>query len=104
MPLLLAPSSLIKSNFMNGDHANFEAVIYNPYTKQLRHYFRKNDQPDRGWEEAQIVNQASGIPVIGAGAFCQSTFGKQGNYELVVPELGGLAHYWLDNDNIASPW
>lgn len=35
----------------------------------------------------------------------QSSHGANGNFELVVPRLGGgLAHYWRDNDDPLLPW
>ena len=42
--------------------------------------------------------------VTGAPAFIQSTSGKQGNFEMVVPEGGSLVHYWRDNDTPGLPW
>jgi hypothetical protein len=40
-----------------------------------------------------------------SGYFFQSTFGLRGNFELVVPRsVGGLAHYWRNNDSPGLPW
>lgn len=105
MVLLLAPGSMIQSTFISGESQtqNFEAVLYVPEHGQLQHYYRQNDQPDRFWRRAQIVN-SSEFPVIGPGALCQSNFGTKGNFELVVPEATGLVHYWHDNDQIESKW
>lgn len=46
------------------------------------------------------------MPAPSSGFILQSTFGTHGNFELVVPsELGGLIHYWRDNDGpSAFPW
>jgi hypothetical protein len=41
---------------------------------------------------------------VASGSLIQSTFGKQGNYELVVPLGDHLAHYWRDNDSPDFPW
>jgi len=35
----------------------------------------------------------------------QGKFGRQGNFELIVPlAAGGIAHYFRDNDDPALPW
>ncbi len=39
-----------------------------------------------------------------SGYLIQSDFGAMGNFELVVPLLGSIAHYWRDNDDAALPW
>ena len=103
MTLLLAPGSLIQGPFLTNGVPNFEAVVYDPERGELRHFFRHNDRPDNAWEKAQVINTPA-FPVLGAGAICQSNFGDTGNFEVVVPEPGGLAHYWRDNDHIETPW
>jgi hypothetical protein len=41
----------------------------------------------------------------GNPAMIQSLFGGRGNFELVVPVVGGgFAHYWRDNDAPGLPW
>jgi hypothetical protein len=41
----------------------------------------------------------------GTPAFIQSSFGRVGNFEVIVPRLGGgLAHFWRDNDDPRMPW
>lgn len=43
--------------------------------------------------------------IDGPPAFIQSNYGGTGNFEVVVPRLGGgLAHYWRDNDDPNFPW
>lgn len=104
MTLLLAPGSLIQGPFLNNRVPNFEAVLYVPETSELQHYFRENHRPEIvWWNKAEVIN-ARAFPVMGAGAICQSSFGSRGNFEVVVPEPGGLAHYWRDNDHMETPW
>ena len=44
-------------------------------------------------------------PISGKPSFLQSTYGKMGNFELVVPlASGGLAYYWRDNDDKRLLW
>jgi hypothetical protein len=103
MTLIVAPGSLIRGPFATADVQHFEAVLYVPERSQLQHYYRENHRPDKVWQKAQVIN-ALAFPVVGAGAICQSHFGSKGNFEVVVPEPGGLAHYWRDNDHIETPW
>jgi hypothetical protein len=102
-PLLLAPGSLITSPFFVDKIPNFEAVLYDPDRCLLQHYYRENHRPDKVWEKAQVINTPE-FPVLGPGAICKSDFGQKGNFEVVVPEKGGLAHYYRDNDNTKTPW
>lgn len=39
-----------------------------------------------------------------SGFLIQSTFGTKGNFELVIPRPGGLAHFWRNNDAPGFPW
>ena len=44
-------------------------------------------------------------PFAGMPSMIWSTYGKRGNFDLVVPLAnGGMAHYWRDNDNETLPW
>src|SRR5512147_2619376 len=37
--------------------------------------------------------------------FIQSRFGNRGNFEIVVPRrIGGLVHFWRNNDDSNIPW
>jgi len=47
---------------------------------------------------------APGFATRHSGFLIQSDFGNVGNFELVVPLLGKIAHYWRDNDDPALPW
>lgn len=58
-----------------------------------------------------IYDLSSGEPQLVLDSMCgstsliQSTWGKDGNFEVVVPyPTGGLAHYWRDNDDLAQTW
>lgn len=51
---------------------------------------------------------ADGKPVTGlcgTPALIQGTFGKPGNFEVVIPSMsGGLVHLWRDNTQAGFPW
>src|SRR5581483_12094904 len=38
-----------------------------------------------------------------SGFMIQSTYGKQGNFEIVIPKGERLVHYWRDNDAAGFP-
>ena len=42
--------------------------------------------------------------VTGNPAFIQGTFGRPGNFELIVPQGDRLRHFWRDNSNRELPW
>ncbi|MFL6277392.1 MAG: hypothetical protein ACJ74G_19580, partial [Blastocatellia bacterium] len=69
---------------------------------QLVHYWRENHSPFT-WH-GPTATFASGV--TGNPSLIQSTFGNQGNFEVVVPRVspGGLVHYWRDNDAPGFPW
>lgn len=83
--------SMIQGNF--GD--NFEVVARQG--NQLVFYFRDGG----GWHGPFVI--ASGI--AGTPSLIQSGFGGVGNFEVVVPRLGGgLSHFWRNNDDPSLPW
>jgi hypothetical protein len=46
-----------------------------------------------------------GRGVAGNPAMVQSTFGRRGNFDLVVPSaFAGITHVWRDNDAFGFPW
>jgi hypothetical protein len=49
-----------------------------------------------------------GTPPLGAsphsGPFIQSRFGRQGNFELVVPAGSRIIHFFRANDEPGTPW
>ena len=113
MTPLIAPGSLIVSPFVTTnvdtsvDVPNFELVRFapdegQPHTGQLQHWYRKNQSPNEFWHFAQLINRD--VPVTGPGAICHGSTGSKGNFEVVVPEGRGLAHYWRDNDRPETAW
>jgi hypothetical protein len=50
-----------------------------------------------GWQGPALLPGSVGA---GPPAFIQSRFGGRGNFEVIVPRVGGgLAHFWRDNDH-----
>lgn len=86
--------ALIQSNF----GSNLEVVAN--VEGQLVLYWRESTPPF-AWHGP--------TPSFGSGArnnpsLIQGSFGTRGNFDLVVPRAGGLAHYWRDNDAPGLPW
>jgi hypothetical protein len=93
----VAGVSMIESNF--GSPGNLEVVVR---VGNQMYAFWRDSGPAFKWNGPGAFGAAgvSGNPVL-----IQSRFGRQGNFELVVPlASGGLAHYWRNNDNPAFPW
>lgn len=70
-------------------------------------YGTENGTPLFGKNTNLLVTKvANGGPCTQPGpALIQSTFGTQGNFEMVAPYPGGgLAHYYRDNDQPLMPW
>jgi uncharacterized protein DUF4185 len=94
--------ALIQSNF--GDPGNLEVVARTG--NRLQFFWRDSTSPFH-WNgpfpllaDGREVTDATGNPVL-----IQSKFGKQGNFELVVPlVIGGFALFWRDNDRPDLPW
>lgn len=94
--------TMIQSNF--GDPGNLEVVAR--VGEQLS-FFWRDSGPAFNWNgpypliaDGNLVTGVTGNPIL-----IQSRFGIQGNFELVVPLLGGgLAHFWRDNDDPTMPW
>jgi hypothetical protein len=111
MMLMISGGSIIQSSLATNDSPNFEAVVFLPGIEgrqnrgELQHYFRENDRPDKAWQKAQIINDRrqaeTNYEVTGPGCIIQAA---SGHFEVVVPETGGLSHYWRDNNDIHTPW
>jgi len=60
--------------------------------------------------DALVAQEVSDQPFVAVEApaamsFVQGPFGGQGNFELVAAAgVGGMAHYWRNNDDPALPW
>ncbi len=80
---------------INGGSA---ATIYD----DIEHFWLSNGK----WMGPEQVapNGHAILNVTGKPGFIQSTSGKQGNFEIVVPEGNRLVHYWRDNDAVGYPW
>jgi hypothetical protein len=88
--------SLIQSNF--GNPGNLEVVAR--IGDRLAHFWRDSGPPWAWHGPTFFAGGVSGNP-----ALIQGIFGGRGNFELVVPlAIGGLAHYWRDNDAPGLPW
>jgi Domain of unknown function (DUF4185) len=109
MPLIL--KSLIQSDFRDGSHGNFEAVVALVTTDQgpleLWHYWHDNSDTNKPWQRGQRVS----ANVAAAGSIIQSDFrsGDHGNFEVVVPLFATdgtmeLWHSWHDNSDVSKPW
>jgi hypothetical protein len=99
--------TMIQSNF--GDPGNLE-VICNAVASvsgapgQL-YYFWRDSGPTFTWNGPYSLPITPLPSSIGNPVLIQSRFGKQGNFELVVPmQTGGLAHFWRNNDEPNYPW
>jgi len=90
--------SLIQSNFGPG---NLELVA-STSDLQLVHYWRENHRPWT-WYGPTVVRGSEST--LSNPSLIQSSFGSQGNFELVAPKRsGGLAHFHRDNDAPDLPW
>ncbi|MEO6845328.1 MAG: hypothetical protein ABI184_09150 [Ginsengibacter sp.] len=89
--------TMIQSNY--GNPGDMEVVVR--VGNQL-HFLWRDSGPAFNWSAPISIGQpgVSGNPVL-----IQSHFGKQGNFELVVPlQAGGLVLYWRNNDDPQQPW
>jgi hypothetical protein len=100
--------SLLQGSFPSkGDTGrNLEAVILRPRDGglfDLQHYWLDEGKLDQTWNAGAVITSAA----TGPGAICQrkDDGGRLGNFEVIVPEVRGLAHHWLDNTSAgARPW
>ena len=109
IPMVPKGAALIQSNF--GKPGNFEVIARISPAMDTNHedgrlvsyYF---DSATRQWN-GPFPLLADGQPVTGVTAdpaLIQSSYGNQGNFEMIVPQGGRLVHYWRDNDAPGLPW
>jgi hypothetical protein len=90
--------TLIQSNY--GSPGNLELIVNAGGRLQ---FFWRDSGPAFTWNGPYGIND--NFEITGNPALIQSRFGRQGNFELVVPAAGGgLAHLWRNNDDPAMPW
>jgi hypothetical protein len=108
--------SLIQSHFKKSDPGvagNFEVVVplmLAGNQVQLTHFWRDNSKTaDSSWQLGAPITAATD-QVVGPGCIIQSSFGSEGNFEVIVPIKGAdgnavLQHYWRDDpSNPKQPW
>ena len=99
--------ALVQGNFEKS--GNIELVVLMRDSTQtngdyLDHYFFDRDRITWTGPLPIIADGRRVSGVTGDPAFLQSSFGKKGNFELVVPQGDRVAHYWRDNDKFPYPW
>jgi hypothetical protein len=95
--------ALLESNF--NEPGNLELIVrLSPTLGEDRLVFFFRDAT--GWHGPSPV-LADGIEidgVTGTPSFIQSEFGRQGNFEMLVPQGRKLVHCFRDNDDPGFPW
>jgi hypothetical protein len=102
--------SLIQSNF--GTPANLELIarvrvrfgaVDDTEDSLVSFYF---DGAGRTWQGPSpiLVEREPVRGITGNPALIQSTLGRKGNFELLVPQGHELVHFWRDNDDPLLPW
>lgn len=90
--------ALIQSTL--GPLGNLEAIVREG-TKLVHH-----DRDDGGtWKWKVPTVLPGGLDIVGTPAFIQSSHGAIGNFEVVAPvAVGGMAHWWRNNNHVDLPW
>ncbi len=95
--------SLLESNFNQPGNLELVAVVTPTIgDNRLVHFFRDTG----GWHGPNDI-VADGSPITGVTghpSFIQGSFGRQGNFEMVVPMGRKLLHFFRDNDGVGFPW
>jgi len=103
-------ATVIQSNFKgDGVHGNFEAIVRvaPPIATQPDHLdFWFLDSKTSKWNgpfpliaDGKPVDGVTGDPVL-----IQSNWGRQGNFELLVPQGHAVRHYFRNNDDPQFGW
>jgi len=88
---------LLQSNFGPPGVGQLEVVAR--MGTGLAQFIRLNDDPPYVWSGPRFFAEG----VAGNPAVIQGSFGTRGNYELVVPRVGGgFAHYFRNNDPVQN--
>jgi hypothetical protein len=102
LPVQFLGASLVQSSLGPG---NLDVVCV-AKTAEGDAFLMFYERDSSGWHgptkmiaDGQLIGGVSGAP-----ALIQGSYGKKGNYELIVPRGDHLAHYWRDNDALGYPW
>jgi len=97
--------SLIQSNLGASGNLELVASLRQPRGGNLLAFWYF-DAREKRWHgpNNMIADEQASIEATGNPALIQSRFGRQGNFELVVPQGDRLVHYWRDNDRPERPW
>jgi Papain family cysteine protease len=91
-PDLAGWPGFIQSNYGAPGHLE---IVVRTSDGRLAHWWRDSEPP---WSWHESVRFASGVRASGP-SLVQSTFGRQGNFEVVcVLDSGEMQHWWRDND------
>ena len=90
------PGSLIQSSF--GPRGNFEVVVLEG--RNLVHHFLDTNDTNRGWQRGGVISDQA----TGPGSLIQSSFGPNGNFEVVVLEGRNLVHHFIDTSDFSKGW
>ena len=79
-------------------HSTFGSLVVAGVKDESLHFLRQNREGGT-WSAKRVLMDTRSV---GRPALIQSTYGVQGNFEVVVAKSdGGLRHYWRNNDD---PW
>jgi hypothetical protein len=95
------PGVIIQSDFVNGNHGNFEVVV--PEGHSLVHYWHDNSDVTMPWQRGQTITDSA----HGWGCLTRSDFGggEHSNFEVLVEECKqSVVSYWHPNQDVNLPW
>ena len=100
------PSSIIQSDFGDGDNHNLEVVVPlqmpNGHT-ELWHFFHDTDVTTE-WQRGQMITASASAS--GWACLIRSNYGsdEHRNFEVLVEECQkSIVHYWHDNNDVNIP-